>query len=212
MRSASLVVLLLAGPLMTAQSFAQTVLYKCPSCGQYHQRAASTAAQPATIVQPAAKPLSTATAQPAVTAAVATETKVPAANATQPASAVESTTTPAPAVQTASATQVVPSTTRVSPPRWRFHNATKWARRIDPNAQAWAQKEANLLASRGYQGYLRNGHPGGANPHATVTGTGTTFVGADLIHTCEGSNGMTLVAEAAAVSSDGRIYGVRSWR
>ena len=115
-------------------------------------------------------------------------------------------------VVTASSTSFPSSSPRANSARWRFENANKWARRIDPNAQAWAQQEANRLAQRGYSGYLQNGHPGGNNPYGSVTGTGTTFPGAKLIHTCEGSSGMTLVAEAAAVSRDGRIYGVRSWR
>ncbi len=180
MKRFSLLMLMLIGSLVSIQSLAQAELYKCPSCGRYHERTAST-----TVNQP------------------------------QISRVVNSTT---PVVQTASAVTVVPGTVPTTsmatsaPQRWRFHNAHKWSRRIEPNAQAWAQQEANRLAQRGYRGYLQNGHPGGNNPHASVTGTGTTFPGADLIHTCEGSNGMTLVAEAAAVSNDGRIYGVRSWR
>jgi hypothetical protein len=116
-----------------------------------------------------------------------------------------------PAVVTASANTPATSGAAVGR-RWRFDKANNWLRRIDPRAQAWAQQEANRLAQRGYRGYLQNGHPGGNNPYASVTGTGTTFPGDDLIHTCEGDPGMTLVAEAAAVSHDGRIYGVRSWR
>jgi hypothetical protein len=143
----------------------------------------------------------------------------PAVPSVQDANATAGTVTSPVAVQSSSATvagqaatTAVYETPAVVRQRWNFHNANRWRRQIDPRAQAWAQEEANRLARRAYSGYLQNGHPGGNNPHASVTGTGTTFPGATLIHTCEGSNGMTLVAEAAAVSHDGRIYGVRSWR
>ncbi len=191
MNKISLLLTLLISPLLIAECSAQTVRYQCSKCGRYHVRSTSTTA-----------------GVPASTAQVQTRAKV----SVQPASAVSSKSSPSSAVQPASAARTLPQTKSTTTKRWRFHNANKWTRRIDPRAQAWAQEEANRIAQRGYQGYLRNGHPGGNNPYGSVTGTGTTFPGADLIHTCEGDNGMTLVAEAAAVSWDGRIYGVRSWR
>lgn len=188
------IAMLTLAALAGSNALAQTVQYKCDKCGRYHVR--SVAAPAYQVVS------SNATQTASEGAVVVASASVPTNNSVQPASAV----------QTLPQATVVPSGQVTSNRRWRFDKANNWARRIDPRAQAWAQEEANRLARRGYQGYLQNGHPGGNNPYASVTGTGTTFPGADLIHTCEGSPGMTLVAEAAAVSHDGRIYGVRSWR
>ena len=168
----------------------QTITYKCSSCGQYHTKVVSNATSGSSSANGVS---SRVVAKPAMPAVSSAETQV------------------ASPVQTASSS-TVPQAAKVVRQRWNFDKANNWPRRIDARAQAWAQEEANQLARRAYSGYLQNGHPGGNNPYARVTGTGTTFPGASLIHTCEGSSGMTLVAEAAAVSHDGRIYGVRSWR
>lgn len=175
----------------------QVITYKCSRCGGFHTKVVNS-------------PAPTTTASRVVSKPVVSEPAAAPVQARTPASSAGSTSTSATVV---SGTRVVAGSQAQAPrPRWNFHNANRWRRQIDPRAQAWAQEEADRLARRAYSGYLQNGHPGGNNPYASVTGTGTTFPGASLIHTCEGSDGMTLVAEAAAVSHDGRIYGVRSWR
>ncbi len=111
-----------------------------------------------------------------------------------------------------------------------FSNRYNYARRIDPDLQARAQREANILAQYSYRDNQRRwsqsggalGHPVGV-PAGYVGGTGCSWPAppdgwtrstANSITTCEpGGARFLLVAEAVAYNAkDGVWYASRIWQ
>lgn len=72
--------------------------------------------------------------------------------------------------------------------------------------QAWAQREANLQASRGRMGHLM-----GCSPNARFSGVGMSS-NPNNVPTCTPRRRMTLIGDATARGRNGMYYRSRHWR
>ena len=211
----------------------------CSSCNRCHRCGKTRAELQQVRVQPkVAAPAQTAKAATPAQTLAATAAKTPARVTVQKPVVASEPLVVASAKQSSivppKSDAVVPKKTQVVEAELRhppFSNQFNYPRRIDPQLQARAQREATLLAQYGYAENQRRwissggalGHPIGV-PAGYVGGTGCSWpeqlsgswqrTSANEITTCEpGGARYLLVAEAVAYNAKDRVwYASRIWQ